>query len=220
MFNCKGEKNMNNTEILRKIQSIYGDKAVCTNGLFHIIRDDRSESYINCINGKIDNRAVYRTVIVLKDTVIANILNSGEYVILDKKTLRYMYRTQNIIHYVDDNILYENDNNYVNVILSNGKKVMSLKDAVSVENIYSNNYLVKSDKIFNDRLLVYNSHRESIKDLTENKNYMINKDIEEEKNLLVTVMSGGQYIYNLKDHKCFNKFTNKEENGANIWKFA
>lgn len=206
----------------KDLEKKYGNKLMNTNGLYHLFDDKHNEIYINSETGKIDKRALYKTLVVLDDTVISEVIddkNDTKFVVLDKKTLRCLYRTKSNINYLNESIVYDDlreKNGSINIISHTGKHLTKLKNIQNIYNIHSNYYIAKSEKMFNDKVLWYNKHSDKMEDLTEDKKYTINR--ESDKEIIILSMHGGKYSYSFETHKAFNVFTGKIEEDTQLFK--
>jgi len=209
-------------EILNRLKEKYGKQVVCTNGLYHIYDDLHNEVYIRLSDGQLDKRGKYRTIVVLEDIVVAEVLTSTayKYVILNKLDLDIIYKTKGIIEYIDNNIMISKYNGVLDIISNHGKVIGSFTDEESIEHMYSNNYILHSRKMYNDKIVYYDRLRDSLLDLTEGKNYAIQRLDSNSKEIEVISMQGGKYIYNFLTRKCFNCFTNREERNTYLWKIV
>ena len=211
---------MSNKEILGQLIARYGKKVACTNGLFHIYDDLHNELYINPIDGIIDKRAKYRTIVVLEEIVVAEILTSKtfKYVILRKSDLSIIYKTRGVIEYIDNNIMKCTDGEDTMIISQHGKILTSIENVEKIKHLYGNNYLVNCSKMFSDKIVYYDRLRDTIVELTEDRNYSIFQTAEGEPEIEVTSMQGGKYLYNFETRVCFNCFTNREEKQTYLWR--
>jgi len=192
---------------------------MCTNGLFHMYDKFRNEIYIDKSSGKMDNRARYKTIYVADKVVVADIINHevDEHVILDKESLQYIFKTKNKLK-VQDNLIYEaNDklNGEYRIFSDSGKSLVTYPNIISIEKAYKNIYIVKTQQMYEDRLIIFDRRTDSFKDLTENKRYvLVNRPAEY---VEVHVMNGGVYNYSFYDQSCVNTFTNEEEKNIQLW---
>jgi hypothetical protein len=191
---------------------IYGGNVMCTNGLFHMFDDNHNEIYINRKNSELDKRAKYKTVVVMDKIVVAQVVNSNNiaFVVLDKTDLNCIYKTQGIIQYLNNDIVYSIDKDKVVFISRNGKTLITLSGK-RVQQLNKYHYLVSSGQTFNDMLLAYNDHRDTMTNLTKDKNYLIYPNKNGENSVDIISMHGGRYKYNFDTHRCTNLFTGKEE---------
>jgi len=216
------EKNVrghSNSEILNLLNVTYNNQVMCTNGLFHMYDKFRNEIYIDKSSGKMDNRARYKTIYVADKVVVADIINHevDEHVILDKESLQYIFKTKNKLK-VQDNLIYEaNDklNGEYRIFSDSGKSLVTYPNIISIEKAYKNIYIVKTQQMYEDRLIIFDRRTDSFKDLTENKRYvLVNRPAEY---VEVHVMNGGVYNYSFYDQSCVNTFTNEEEKNIQLW---
>lgn len=211
---CELFKNnkLTNKEKLDILQSKYSKNTVFTNGLFHIIDDEHNEIYINGINGSIDNRAKYRTLAVTDKVIITKLVNNSQflYVILVKNSLDCIYKTKNTIYYLNNNIFYEMLDNKIRIISHTGK-VLGDIEGKEIAEIKEDVILIKNNKAFKDNIWIYSKQNDTIRNSTENKNYLIYKSEEDDTAVEIMCMNGGKYRYNFTTHQCVNKFTGKIE---------
>lgn len=211
---------MSNIEMLKKLKSIYGQNVMCTNGLFHVYDDNHSEIYINASKGIIDKRAKYRTIVVLDNIIVSEILTSAsfKYVVLDKQTLECKFKTKGVIEYIDNNILLCREDDIMKILSHTGNILAELHDCVSLTHLFGGRYLIKSTKMYNDNIIYYDVFKDKIINLTENKNYTITILNGDTREIEVVSMQGGKYIYNFEKKLCYNCFTNSEERQTFLWK--
>lgn len=216
---------MNNKEKLDTFKMVYGKDLMCTDGLFHIYDKDHSEIYINPETGEVDNRGKYSTLIVYDKIIISAVLNSKDvkYVVLSKKDLKCLYKSNNQMSHVDDfltvDILVDKHGNHKMNIISHTGKILVQVEAKEICNITDNIYLVRSDKSFNDLLIQYNQVRDCITKLTDKNKYLIYKNQSLNSTVDIISMQGGRYQYDFKNNQCINQFTGEAEE-IQIWNLA
>lgn len=213
-------KKASNQETLRLLKMIYGPSVVCTDGLFHLYDKNHNEIYINKSNSELDKRALYRTLVVMDEVIVARVTNSEKvnFVVLDKASLKLIYKTDGDIYYISDKIVCDKKENEGILISHKGKVLKRLPDIICVNHIYKKQYIVKSKKMYQDKVLYYNEYKDEIVDLTDGLEYMIHIENKDETEVKVISNFGAQYIYNFAEHKCFNTFTNKVEEETELWK--
>ena len=211
---------MTDNQILTELRKIYGNYIVCTNGLFHLIDDRHNETYINKFTYRPDMRGKYRTLAVLDNIVIAELIGGTrvKYVIFDKQTLTILYKTFNEIRYIDKSILCDVCKNMTIIISHLGRKICTLPDITSLTALGDNKYLLKSIKPYGDRILYYDKQKANLIDLTEYRNYIINRIEGSENQIEIIFMQGVTYIYDFETNICKNKFTGKEEYQTLLWR--
>lgn len=197
---------------LEHLQSIYGGNVMCTDGLFHIMCDNHEEIYINSETEKLDGRCKYKTIVVFDKTIVAEVIDipSTTFVILAKNTLECIYQTSGYIKYIDNNLVCDYKGNTVTLISNTGKVLCKLSGN-KVTRVYDSKYILSSNKSFDDRLLCYNVHRDSLQDITADKRYLLYDNEQLVDTIEVVVMHGGKYYYNFKKHEVINQFTNEKE---------
>lgn len=212
----------NDKERLVALRKKYGDYVMCTNGLFHMFDKKHNELFINKHTGEIDRRGIYKTLVVLDNIVVAQVINSKDirYIILQKDTLKCIYKTNGNMYYIDKNMVCDKKDNVCKLISHNGKHLATLEQTMCVRNIHGSMYLVQSSKMFNDKILHYNNHRDYFEDLTDDKEYVIHVSDKSDKEVEVILMDGGQYTYNFETKTVYNKFTNQLEENTNLWKIV
>lgn len=211
---------ISNQDTLRLLKMIYGPSVVCTDGLYHLYDKRHNEIYINRHNSELDKRGLYRTLVVLDDIVVSRVVNNDKvnFVVLDKDSLRCIYKTSGDIFYANENLVYCKKNNDCTLISHTGNILMKLKDTISVDHIYRKLYIVKSAKAYNDKILFYNERKDTLSDLTEGLEYIIHILDKDSTKIDILTNFGAQYIYNFKEHTCFNTFTNKLEWETQLWR--
>ena len=211
---------MGNSEMLKKLRSVYGQNVMCTNGLFHILDDSHNEIYINVAKNCIDKRGKYRTIVVCDKIVVCEITTSPifKYLILDKNTLECLFKTSGVIEYVDNNIMICIEEDTIKILSHTGNVLAELEDYISITHLYGGNYLVKSKQMFNDHIIYYDKFRDKIIELTKGKNYTITILDGNPREIEVISMHGGKYNYNFERKSCYNCFTNAEERQTFLWK--
>ena len=198
------------------LKSIYGGNVMLTNGLYHIMVENHSEAYINNSTNEIDNRGRYRTIIVGDDTVVANVVGDKHVksVILRKADLKLLYASNELIHYINQDILY---NSFGDIVSMDGSVLCKLNHFITkVDQLGMNYYLVKADTMYGDALLHYIPHVNKIQNYTEGKKYIISKVRGENTILEVIDMYGGRYEYDLSNHQCRDRFTGRRLDST-IW---
>lgn len=205
-----------NQDRLCLYKMVYGKNVMCTNGLFHIIDKEHNEIYINKDTGELDRRGKYRTEAVLNNAIIAEVINDKKikYVLLDKQTLKCMYKTTGKIIYVDKNIMFDTNG----LVLScNGKKLTTVDNIRSVVNMTGRYYLINSRNMYEDKVVMYVEHGDFVNDLTKDKKYAINKHMDDKSIVDILCMYGGRYQYNFSKHECINLFTMEREEDIQLW---
>lgn len=207
---------------LEKLKSTYGKDVMYTDGLYHIIDKDHNEIYINNKTLKLDNRALYNTLVVTDKVIIAKTVNSKDttYVILNKETFKCIYKTKGTIHYIDKNIVYDINKDKCTIISHTGKKLAIIPNIDCIYNIHNNQYVVQSKTMFKDMVVYYNKHRDILENLTDGKDYLIHKVDSSENEVEIVNMSGGTYIYNFITRKFYNSFTQEIEEDTQLWKIV
>ena len=144
-----------------------------------------------------------------------NILN-GTILLLDKNNLEYKYKTNNQLKHIKNDIfiVYDNEKCNSELIDNNGKLKLKLDNCNSIVDIGNNIYLFQSMLMFNDKLVSINN-KGKITDLTENRRYRIKKL--DNNSIRITLMTGGEYIVDLKIKQCLNVFTQKIEAYTNLF---
>lgn len=209
------------TEVLSLLKMVHENgNIMCTDGLFHVFDSKHNELYINKLTSEIDKRGVYRTLVVLDNIVVSKVINNSKvsFVVLDKTNLKCLYKTNGNMHYIDDNIVCDKNDNSCVVISHTGKILCTFKSALALKNIYGNNYLLNVAEVYNDKILYYNPKADELTDLTEDSNYIIHVSSKTESEVEVTSMIGGKYTYNFKDRILINDFTGKEEKAFRLWR--
>lgn len=222
-MNIRGYKNskpISDKDTLSLMQMVHGGNVMCTNGLFHILNNDHNEIYIDKVTAELDKRGLYKTLVVMDNIIVSRVVNNDKvnFVILNKEDLKCLYKTDGNIYYINENIVCDKKDDGCTLISHNGKQLIKINKAVCVNHIHGSNYIVQTSLMFEDKVLYYNKHKDSIIDLTEDKRYTIHINDKDSKKVEVISMEGGKYIYNFEKHECFNTFTNKVEEETHLWK--
>lgn len=205
--------------LLKELRITYGEDVLYTNGLFHIIDNDHSELYINPVSRRIDNRGKYRTIAVLANVIIAEVLTKSriKYVVLSKFDLKALYKTNDIPEIVADNLICFYAKDKVTILSHKGKRLCVEQNVIRVEHLAKNYYLLKSRLTFSDKVLYYDRHKGHLINLSEDRRYIVDKSVSQEETVEVTFMGGTRYTYSFKDEVCFNCFTSKVERQTFLW---
>lgn len=204
-----------NNSKLKELRAIYGDSVLCTNGLFHSICPDHTEVYISKVTNKVDRRTRYITIAVMDNIVISK--TRVGYTILNKNNLEWVYRTANIIEYLDENIVCERAKDSVSLISHLGRKICTLESTQEIISIGNNKYIVKSLKSYGDRVILYDRNGGGLIDISDNRSCIIEKSDSDDNVLNITFLNGVSYEYDLSSKICKNKFTGKSEIGIVLW---
>lgn len=213
------KKPHTNSEILAILNLSYNNQVMCTNGLFHMYDKFRNELYINKHTGKIDDRASYKTIYVSDKVIVAEVVNASkpQSVILDKDTLKWILVTKNSLNVID-NLIYETNSKADGehrVFSDSGKMLATISNIITIEKAYKNLYIIKTQQMYEDKLVIFDNKTDNFKDLTKDKKYVIiNRPGE---CIEVQAMNGGTYCYNFDDQTCINTFTESEEKGIQLW---
>lgn len=215
LYNVGGHK-VKNTR-LQELKKLYGDNVVSTDGLYHIICSDHSEVYINSQNGKLDTRAKYITIAVMQYIIVTKAImsESNLWVILDKNSLRTRYKTDTLLKYIDENIVYDYGNG--TIISHTGRKMCRLDNVKEIIPLGNSKYLIKSVKTYDDKVAYYDREKASLVNMSGDKSCIIERDLKDSSILTIMLMSGVIYTYNLNTRVCKNNFTGKEEKGVILW---
>ena len=214
--------NQSDKDTLLMLQFMHGKNVMCTNGLFHILNDDHTEVYINRQTGDIDKRALYKTLVVLDKTIVARVINNKKvnFVVLDKYNFKCLYKTKGNIYYINENLICDKLDNDCIAISHTGRTLGKLDNCNSINHILGSFYITSSDKMYNDKVLYYNKHKDELEDLTFGKEYLIHRLDKQGTEVEVIQMYGGQYIYDFSTKIVKNKFTGKIEKETNLWKIV
>ena len=193
-------------ETLSLLRMIYGKNVMCTNGLFHIMDDKHNEVYINRLDGTLDKRGLYNTLVVLDSIIVSKVVNNNKlrFVVLNKNDLSCIYKTKGNIFYIDEDMLCDKYNDKCTIISHTGKYTRQFDDAICINKIYKNFYLLSSTKMFSDKILMYNKHKDYVIDLTDDKRYTIHRI--DDKDVEILPMSGNAYIYDFSTRQAYDKF--------------
>lgn len=215
-------RDLKDREKLALIRALHGVNVMYTRGLFHTIDKNHNEIYINPITSELDKRGLYRTLVVMDNVVVAKVTNntSVNFVVLDKKNLDCLYKTKGVIHYIDENLLCDETKEGCILISHNGKQLGDYDKAICINHIHGNKYVLTSDNMYQDKILFYNTKKDSINDLTEGKSYLIHILDKDEAIVEVSSMAGVRYIYDFNKHECKNAFTNTIERETQLWKIV
>ena len=166
---------MTEKETLESMQILFGKNVVCTNGLYHIYNPDHSEVYIKHLDKEIDKRCRYSTLVVTDHMIVAKVLNSKSvrYVALKKDTLECIYKTQGIIIYLDENLLYDVCGDKATIISHTGRILLTLSNVQNIEVLDNRRYLVKSKSSFSDTILIYRPQLDLILSIAKDRRYLI-----------------------------------------------
>lgn len=211
---------LSNDDKLKAIRKIYGNKVQCTDGLFHIYDENENiEMYIEPNRYKLDKRAKYRTVAILDDIIISQILNSPtiRFVILSKKTLELVFKTKGLIKVISKQILLCKEDNKTKLLSKTGKAIFETTDDILVEPIAIRYYIIKNKKMFSDHIAYYSEYNDALSILSEDKQYDIQRVYGQRHTVDVVIMHGGRYRYSFDDHRCYNIFTMQDENSTFLW---
>lgn len=200
------EQCNSDSETLLLLRMIYGKNVMCTNGLFHIMDDKHNEAYINKLDGTLDKRGLYNTLVVLNDIIVSKVVNNNKlrFVVLNKNDLSCIYKTKGNIFYIDEDMLCDKYNEKCTLISHTGKYTKQFDDAICINKIYKNFYLLSSTKMFSDKILMYNKHKDYVTDLTDNRRYTIHRV--DEKEVEILPMSGNSYIYDFSSRQAYDEF--------------
>lgn len=201
---------------LTLLRMTLGKNVLCTNGLFHVIDNNHNEIYINGNNGEIDKRGKYNTLVVMDNIIVARVVNDVKlkFVILKKGNLELLYKTTGEIKYIDDRLIYDTRG----VLISHtGKELLSIDKLKEITKIYNNYYLVKTKELFGDKVIMYISKSDRIKDLTKGKGYFISQDNVNPEIIGIIDKNGGNHLYNFTNHQCTNRFTEEREEDIQLW---
>lgn len=203
---------MQDKEILEMLKDVHGDGVMCTNGLFSIYDNKHHEIYIDPITGEIDKRTSYRTLVVLDETIVAQVLDhkDARFVILKKDDLHTLYSTKGKIYYIDNDLVCDYINNSCKLISHTGKILNVYNDTQSIKKIWNSYYITQSFKMYSDIALHYNRCNDSISNISMNERYDIDIINKTKGTVLVTPMGGISYKYDFKNKKVYNTFTGKE----------
>lgn len=205
---------MNNIEVLKMLKDIHGEKVMCTNGLFSMLDADHNEVYIDKITGEVDARAVYRTLVVLDNVVVARVIGNERvnFVVLNKENLNTVYTTTGIMYYIDNNVVcdFDDKNETCKLISHNGTVLANFEGTRSIKKIWHEYYTTQSVRMYSDLAFYYNKHRDSITLLNEEQRYSI-VIVNDERGIVdVTPMGGITYNFNFDTREAQNKFTGKK----------
>lgn len=212
---------MQDKEKLERLKNKYGNDLLNTNGLFHLSDKNHNEIYINKETGQIDTRSKYRTISVLSNTVLCEVLNNNlkySHVILNKDTLKCLYGTNKEINYLTKYIMYELSikDSTLKIISHTGNILGEFENVKGIDSISSSIIIVYSNDSFNDKVLEFIYSKDKLLNHTENKSYSIYKESDADKTISILDTSGMRYEYSFITNKCKNIFTDKEEK-INIW---
>lgn len=205
---------------LKDIRNIYGDKVICTNGLFHIYDENENiEMYIEPNRYKLDKRGKYRTTAILDDIIVSQLLNSPtiRFVILRKSTLELIFKTKGMVKVISDRLILCKEDKVTKIISKTGKVLLETTDDIIVEPISIKYYIIKNKKMFSDHIAYYSEYNDTMSILSENKRYDIQKQYGVAHTVDVVIMHGGKYRYCFDSHICYNMFTMQEENSTFLW---
>ena len=149
----QNKKRLTDKDKLNMLNMMYNGNVMYTNGLFHMYNNKHQEIYINKDTGELDKRALYETVVVLEHIVVSKVLNSNKikYVVLDKETLKCLYKTDGEIEYIDKNIICNYINDDCTIISPRGRVICKLYNTDDLVNIQDSLYIVNSMKMFKDK---------------------------------------------------------------------
>lgn len=205
---------------LKAIQNIYGEKVICTNGLFHIFDEKENiEMYIEPNRYKLDKRGKYRTTAILDDIIVSQLMNSPtiRFVILSKKTLELVFKTRGLIKVVSNQLILCKENTTTKIISKTGKILFETDDDILVEPIAQKYYIIKNKKMYSDHIAYYSEYSDALSILSADKHFDIQRLYGLRHTIEVVIMNGGRYRYNFDNHKCYNLFTMQEENSTFLW---
>lgn len=199
-----------NSETLALLQMIHGKDVICTDGLFHIIDNNHREAYINPTDASFDKRGLYNTLVVMDSIIVSKVVNNSKirFVILTKGDLKCIYKTTGNIYYIDDNLVCDKHGNDCMLISHSGKNTWKYKDAICVNKVHKNCYLITSEGMFQDKLILYYPQKDVIKDMTENKRYAIHRITDSK--ISIASMAGGKYTYDFQTRQCLDEFTDTQ----------
>lgn len=204
------DSNKSYKEKLNMLRMIHGKEVQCTDGLFHLYDSKHNEVYINQSDGAFDKRGIYNTLVVLDNVIVAKVVNNDniKFVVLTKDNLECVYKTKGNIFYIDKYLVCDKYKDDCMLISHSGKHTWRYDNTICINKIFGNNYLVSSNNMFQDKILHYNKHKDTIRDTTANKRYAIHR-INDSK-ISIVPMNGGKYTYDFETRICMDEFNDKQ----------